>query len=211
MNAYIDLYCERTAPGLWAEPLNALTNAAFFIAAYFAYALARREGTLEKRVWVLIALLCLIGAGSTAFHLLATKTAMLSDVLPILFYQIAFIWIYALGVMKTGWVKAAGLFAVFIVASALADRIPDSVMNGSLSYASAFAFLLGFGIWHRAHAVKERAILLIAAGVFALSLTCRSIDMALCGVFPIGTHFLWHCLNGAVLYMTTRSIIRSKT
>jgi hypothetical protein len=25
----LDLYCERTAPGLWNEPLNALTNLAF--------------------------------------------------------------------------------------------------------------------------------------------------------------------------------------
>lgn len=30
MNEFIDIYCERLGPGLWAEPLNALTNAAFF-------------------------------------------------------------------------------------------------------------------------------------------------------------------------------------
>lgn len=26
---YVDLYCERTAPGVWNEPLNALSNLAF--------------------------------------------------------------------------------------------------------------------------------------------------------------------------------------
>ena len=31
--APIDIYCERTAPGFWDEPFNALTNAAFLIAA----------------------------------------------------------------------------------------------------------------------------------------------------------------------------------
>jgi hypothetical protein len=29
----IDAYCERLGPGLWAEPLNALTNLAFIVAA----------------------------------------------------------------------------------------------------------------------------------------------------------------------------------
>lgn len=43
MNDFIDIYCERTAQGFWNEPLNALTNAAFLIAAYCAYRLARRE------------------------------------------------------------------------------------------------------------------------------------------------------------------------
>jgi hypothetical protein len=29
----IDAYCERLGPGLWAEPLNAVTNLAFIVAA----------------------------------------------------------------------------------------------------------------------------------------------------------------------------------
>ncbi len=29
----LDQYCERTAPAFWAEPVNALSNAAFVIAA----------------------------------------------------------------------------------------------------------------------------------------------------------------------------------
>ena len=31
--AYVDGYCERVAPGLWGEPLNAVTNLAFVLAA----------------------------------------------------------------------------------------------------------------------------------------------------------------------------------
>ena len=37
----IDAYCERLGPGLWAEPLNAVTNLAFLVAALFC---ARRLG-----------------------------------------------------------------------------------------------------------------------------------------------------------------------
>jgi hypothetical protein len=32
----MDAYCERTAPGLLAEPLNAITNTSFLIAAWAA-------------------------------------------------------------------------------------------------------------------------------------------------------------------------------
>ncbi len=32
MDRAIDLYCERLGPGLWAEPLNAVTNLAFILA-----------------------------------------------------------------------------------------------------------------------------------------------------------------------------------
>jgi hypothetical protein len=33
IDVYMDVYCERTGPGLLAEPLNAVTNASFLIAA----------------------------------------------------------------------------------------------------------------------------------------------------------------------------------
>ena len=39
---YFDSYCERAGEiGLWAEPLNAITNIAFLLAAYHCYKLWR--------------------------------------------------------------------------------------------------------------------------------------------------------------------------
>jgi len=43
--APIDAYCERLGPGLLAEPLNALSNAAFFIAALWAARAGDRGAT----------------------------------------------------------------------------------------------------------------------------------------------------------------------
>ncbi len=211
MNNYIDIYCERLEPGLWAEPLNAVTNAAFFVAAFFVYLLARKENALTPQSMVLIALLCLIGIGSTLFHTFATKLTMLSDVLPILFYQMAFIWFYALGVMRLSAVKSAALFAVFIAMTVAAEQAPAHILNGSLGYAPAIIFLLGLGVWHFITRQRERFILVIAALVFMVSLTLRSIDMSVCTQIPFGTHFLWHILNGFVLYLSTRGFIVSSS
>ena len=51
---YIDLYCERLAPGLTGEPLNALSNVAFFIAAWAILNLARHQQKIATEIWLLI-------------------------------------------------------------------------------------------------------------------------------------------------------------
>jgi len=49
------------------------------------------------------------------------------------------------------------------------------------------------------------------AGALAVSLFFRTIDNAVCDMLPIGTHFLWHLTNGAVLYLAARALIRQRT
>jgi hypothetical protein len=39
----------------------------------------------------------------------------------------------------------------------------------------------------------------VGAGILILSLGFRTTDMAVCEAFPLGTHFLWHILNGIML------------
>ena len=41
---HVDLYCERTGPEYWAEPLNALSNLAFIAAGLWFLVKFRREG-----------------------------------------------------------------------------------------------------------------------------------------------------------------------
>lgn len=207
MNGYIDIYCERLEPGLWAEPVNALTNAAFFIAAFFAFMLARKHAVLNAHTCVLIVLLLLIGTGSTLFHTFATGWAQLSDVLPILLYQIAFIALYARHIIGLSTVKSALMLAAFFASIVAVQQLPEDWLNGSLGYAPALLFMLVLGLWHTKHARNERFGLLAAALTFIVSLTFRSIDMQICDQWPLGTHFLWHCLNGCVLYLTLRAYI----
>src|SRR5258708_39945997 len=86
-SAPIDLYCERTDASFWAEPANALSNAAFLIAATAAFWLWRRQsGSDRSRDWPALALIVVVvavGLGSLAFHTPATPGAVLADVIPI--------------------------------------------------------------------------------------------------------------------------------
>src|SRR5687767_8923309 len=104
-------YCERIGPGLLAEPLNALTNASFLVAAWAAWLLARRLGFLSTNVWVLVGLSSAVGIGSGLWHTLATPWAMMLDVVPILLFIVGFIWVY----MRT----VVGMPIPFAVASVL--------------------------------------------------------------------------------------------
>ena len=38
------------------------------------------------------------------------------------------------------------------------------------------------------------------------SILFRSVDQTLCETWPLGTHFVWHCLNAVVLYLTATAL-----
>jgi threonine/homoserine/homoserine lactone efflux protein len=50
---------------------------------------------------------------------------------------------------------------------------------------------------------------LIASLVGVVSLFMRSIDNAVCNVFPLGTHFMWHGFNSLLIYILMRQLIRN--
>lgn len=207
MDDFIDIYCERIEPGFWAEPFNAATNIAFFIAAFFAFQLAKRSRGLNWANLMLIVLLAVIGAGSFAFHTLATETAQLADVIPILLYQLAFLGLYSRHVMNSSQKSVQSLLFIFLLMIAAVHQVPDDVLNGSVAYLPALFFLGRFALWHYRNAAHEKWLLPTAAGAFVLSLTFRSLDMQLCPQMKLGLHFLWHILNGLVLYLTARAYI----
>jgi len=39
----------------------------------------------------------------------------------------------------------------------------------------------------------------VGVAILCVSLTARSLDEPLCDVLPLGTHWLWHVLNAAML------------
>ncbi len=43
--------------------------------------------------------------------------------------------------------------------------------------------------------------------LFALPLTCRSLDMQVCNWLSTGTPPLWHLLNAGVLHLSTRALV----
>jgi hypothetical protein len=91
-------------------------------------------------------------------------------------------------------------------AQALVGLAPAGALNGSVVYVPALIALIAVAWMTRRVPLISRG-LSGAALIFTLSLALRSIDAAVCDGFPLGTHFLWHILNAAVLYILLRAAI----
>lgn len=197
----IDNYCERLDPGLWAEPLNAVSNAAFFIAAYFLY----KQYRGAPHAALIVSLVALVGVGSTLFHTFATRLTMLADIIPIGIFVFAYLWLSMRHLAGFPVSKAALGLLLFTLAAIAAESIPPAYrLNGSVSYLPC---LLALMILSQFVQPGSARLLRLAAAIFALSLTFRSLDMALCPMIPFGVHLLWHLLNGAVLYLLGRALL----
>ncbi|GIF71293.1 hypothetical protein [Asanoa siamensis] len=204
----MDGYCERLGPGLWAEPLNAVSNVAFLIAsAALLTLLARRPSVPPPSLgsWALPALLGVVGLCSLVFHTFATPWTAALDSLSILVYVLVGVVL----LVRRGWGirpsrawLAAPAFVLFaaVVNGALAAVDPSFTVGG---YLPALLGLAAFAAALRSH------LLTAAAAVFAASLTLRTLDEPLCAHLPSGTHWLWHVLNAAVLTLIALHVDRA--
>jgi hypothetical protein len=205
----IDAYCERTGPGLLAEPLNAITNLSFIFAAWAAWLVARRVGRPAAGVWGLIALSTSVGLGSGLWHTFATNWALWLDIIPIFLFILWFIWMYTRRVAGMPTPVALAWVVAYAIATFLAQGFA-SVLHGAPVYAPALIVVLELGVIHAREQAEERYSLVVAGGVYGLALFFRTIDEEVCPSLPIGTHFLWHSLNGVVVYLAMRSVIVSR-
>ncbi|WP_018698693.1 ceramidase domain-containing protein [Amorphus coralli] len=200
MNEALDLYCERLGSGFWAEPLNAVTNLAFLVAA--ALAIRAWAGRKDDLPVLLLALLTgVIGIGSFLFHTFATGWSAIADVAPIALFIYGFFFLamrrfFGLGI---GWAFAAT--GLYLAASVGAVPLLEPVFGGSAGYIPALLGLVGTGAILAGRRDPRAVGLLCAAMVFCASLAFRIVDEPFCAVLPFGTHFMWHVLNAAVLYI----------
>jgi hypothetical protein len=202
----IDFYCERAGSGLWAEPLNAATNVAFFVGAWAAWLMARRLHALSPGTVVLVAFIVTVGIGSSLFHTFATTWARILDIGPILLFEISYLWLYGRRVAALSAGTMAALLIAFLAAAYAGLQFPH-VLNRSLVYAPAVVAVIVLGVYHHRARKAANASMLAACAIFLIAVGFRTIDNAVCAAFPLGTHFLWHLLIPVALFLFMRSLL----
>ncbi|WP_146344692.1 ceramidase domain-containing protein [Phaeobacter marinintestinus] len=195
--AEIDAYCERLGPGYWAEPLNAVTNLAFILSALLMW--RRADGVPMGRVLAVI--LFAIGVGSALWHTYAQGWAGAADTVPILMFILVYIFTINRDVWGLTLWPAVGLTALFIPYTAalvpVFSRVPG--LGDSAGYAPVPLLILIYAGLLRNRAARTARGLAIGAILLILSIMFRALDDPICGVWPTGTHFLWHILNAIML------------
>ncbi len=195
----IDGYCERLSPAYWAEPINAVTNAAFLIAAFVMWRRARGQG-MPLAIGLVI-ILAVIGVGSYLFHTHAQVWAAMADVAPILLYILVYIFAINRDVwhMRPGYALIVALLFVPYAAATipLFQFIPG--LGGSAGYAPVPLLILIYAFLLRKRVPDTARGLAIGAAILIASITFRALDEPLCAQLPLGTHFMWHILNATML------------
>ena len=225
-------YCERTSAAFWAEPLNAVTNGAFIVAAVAGIVLISRRPPHERSLWHAFFVLnfIAIGIGSFLFHTIPGKGTELADVGPIGLFMLTYLvyairrfagasWFYrrchggfhrrhGSGLQRALLGGPHGVFARKCArwsAGAVHEREPR-LRPGLRGHAAHRR-------WLTLKRHKAARLMLAATAAFAVSLTLRSFDQQLCGGWTLmghrmGTHFLWHLFNSLTLFLLLLAAIR---
>lgn len=193
----VDGYCERLGPEYWAEPVNAVTNAAFLIAAYVMW--RRTAGLGMARA--LCVVLAAIGVGSYLFHTLATVWAGVADVTPIVMFIVVYIFAVNRDALGLGVWPALGATALFFPYAGMMvpafSLVPG--LGGSAGYAPVALLIFIYAAFLRNRLPQFARGLALGATILMVSLAFRTVDEPLCAALPSGTHFIWHLLNGLML------------
>jgi hypothetical protein len=227
-------YCERGRdPSFWAEPLNAVTNAAFIAAALAGFIMAARRPAHQRSLWHWFFVLnfIAIGIGSFLFHTVPNLSTVQADSGPIGIFMLSYLIFAVRRFTGASWFLTSAAIAAFIGALAVAlsvqcwdgrigfhlENVPAGAqarcLNGSLGYVPALTAMILTGIYLAASAHKAAPLILAGAATFTVSLACRALDQRLCEDWIVmghrmGTHFLWHLLNALTLFLLLAAAIR---
>jgi len=226
-------YCERGLdPSFWAEPLNAVTNAGFVVAALAGVAIIARQPPRQVSAWHIFFILNLIaiGIGSFLFHTVPNVDTVKADTGPIGIFMLSYLVFAVRRFAGASWLGTAAAIAVFLGGMVMAFNvrcwdgqigfaldIPAGAraqcVNGSLGYGPALAAMLIIGGWLAWRRHPAARLVLSAGAVFFVSLTFRSLDRSLCSDWIVmghrmGTHFIWHLLNSLTLFLLLLAAIR---
>jgi len=222
-------YCERGQDGsFWAEPLNAVTNGAFLIAAVLAAVeLARRRGRRSSIAeTLLVAVVFVIGIGSFLFHTNATRWSSYADTVPIGIFMLSYLAYALRRYLALGWIWIALAVGAFVWSLKLAGKVQcgpgllsvtqaahGPCLNGTMGYMPAFAALAAMSLVLAVLHHPAWRYLALASAILLVSMGLRSVDLEICELtrfmgYRAGTHFLWHVLNATMLYVLLLAAIR---
>lgn len=205
--SYIDNYCERNhRPEPLAEPLNLVTNIVFVISALIIFRMLRAYKQIALRnldVIILTITLAVIGFGSAAYHSFPNGKTVLMDVIPIGIFIHLYLLSFARRIIGLNYIFCVIFLAAFIgLGMYFQNNFSPDTLNGTIMYVPTYLTLMLMVIVMAF--VKQNHLYLHVintAVIWTFSLAFRTVDMQLCThTYNIGTHFLWHALNGIVLY-----------
>ena len=227
LHSHVDLYCERLDAGFWSEPVNALTNMTFLLVlpwiwvSYQQAHTARQETQHDWLILITILLGALVGLGSFLFHTFATVWSSLADIIPIWLFVAFYLFAGMYRFLELSLKRTLFYYALLVLSGGIVLFINSQVLlatngqvastdslNGSTQYLPGIVLISGMLVYLYRNHHAARHWLMAAACAFCVALFFRSVDLAVCSRFPLGTHFLWHSVNSLSFAFLLQGLIR---
>lgn len=204
------IYCERTSASIFAEPVNLITNLAFFISAVFTYKLIKAKNIKGSIYHFFPWLILLIGLGSTSYHSYRGSVTLLFDSVPIYIFLGLSLFLLLKKLINNVGITFC-IIGLFILLQIFLTVNFSSFFNGSIRHTVSAALLLMLAIWSYKKFGKVALQLGLVFLVYVIGIIFRTIDVQICPIFIIGTHFLWHLLVAWGAYLIVRFLAKSVT
>ncbi|MCB9987820.1 MAG: ceramidase domain-containing protein [Rhodospirillales bacterium] len=201
-------YCE-IASGPIAEPFNALSCLAFWIAAIAIW--LQRDDESSDFHQVAAVVLFVLGVSGMMWHGTLDRLAFGFDIIAIYMLMALVVTMLCNNILKWPlWASLITVTALIFFSAWLRDSavpwLPQQ--GGAFLPALLFLSLVALAIQPR----YEQATVYLLAGAYALffGLAFRSVDLYLCLQLPIGTHFLWHIFVAIFVIYVTKALAATK-
>lgn len=210
----IGFYCGRYGSGLFDEPQNSFSNAAFILGALLAYRALRKADESAKSetfLLVLVLMLAAIGVGSFTFHSYPVPVTLYLDLIPIQLYILTALAYTLNRVLGYSWRTAAlVVLGFFVVRQAWIQWAPQGLLGGGVTHVPTLLALLIFIAILARRGLPVWRYFVSAAGCYWAALVVRSWDVPLCNAFPLGLHWAWHILTALAATLVLLGLINSR-
>ena len=187
--------CERIAVVLGCEPVNFITSAAWLAVAMFIGVRVARMRERDAGMLLLPGLVLLIGLLAAARHSAAVQTKQWSESVAIILFIMVYLVMWLRRKLRRGIssvVAALCAFAALQGACMVVFRSGPMKVGGAEPYFASAIFLLSLGRHEQRHLRGRFPYIFSAAVTFVAAMALGAVDQAVCPVFFLGTHWLWH-------------------
>lgn len=211
--SYLNLYsslpdhCEKSW-GLISEPIDTISNIAFFISAYFIYALFKRNNIKDDYLQILLILVLLIGTGSTIYHAFRNPFTLIADQLPIYVFVVYSIYLFVKYVTQNKILQYLVPVLLVIFQFISLANIPLFIFNMPTRHAVNLFFIAALSIWSYRKLGNLTLGIVPVLFTYALGIFSRAFDLIVCPINGFGTHFFWHISVAFAAYFTARFLVK---
>jgi len=203
----ISTHCEKPL-GIISEPVNTISNMAFFVSAYFIFKLIQKNNIKNGGLRILPFLVILVGLGSAIYHGYNNPYTLITDIFPIYIFILYSIYLLVGKLTENMYLRFVIPLALVVLQFIVFTSFPAFILDIPTTHLVNALFVLMLFIWSYKILKSNSVYILLVVASYGLGIVSRGFDLPVCPINNFGTHFLWHIFMALTTYLTARAFIK---